>query len=51
MDTKALNHVLMNHYIYQKPEAARYNLSQILGEGILVTEEDKHKLQRKIMVS
>ncbi|KAF8830625.1 hypothetical protein HHX47_DHR2000902 [Lentinula edodes] len=49
MDTKALNHVLMNHYIYQKPEAARYNLSQILGEGILVTEEDKHKLQRKIM--
>ncbi|KAJ4473128.1 cytochrome P450 [Lentinula aciculospora] len=49
MDTKALNHILMNHYIYQKPEVARYNLSQILGEGVLSTEEDKHKLQRKIM--
>ncbi|KAJ3974379.1 cytochrome P450 [Lentinula raphanica] len=49
MDTKALNHILMNHYVYQKPEVARYQLSQILGEGVLVTEEDAHKLQRKIM--
>ncbi|KIK68810.1 hypothetical protein GYMLUDRAFT_36303 [Collybiopsis luxurians FD-317 M1] len=49
MDTKALNHVLMNHYIYQKPEIARYNLSQLLGEGVLVTEGDEHKLQRKIL--
>jgi hypothetical protein len=32
-DTKALNHVLMNSNIYQKPEAARYNLSRMLGPG------------------
>ena len=32
-DTKALNHVLMNSYIYQKPEAARYNLGRIVGPG------------------
>ena len=44
-DTKAINHVLMNSYIYQKPESARYNLSQILGNGVLVVEEDKHKQQ------
>ncbi|KAF9077282.1 cytochrome P450 [Rhodocollybia butyracea] len=50
MDTKALTHVLMNHYIYQKPEMARYNLTELLGAGVLVTEEDKHRLQRKIMV-
>ena len=51
MDTKAITHILMNHYIYQKPEIARFNLSQLLGEGVLVTEEDKHKAQRKVMVS
>ncbi|KAF8960371.1 cytochrome P450 [Flammula alnicola] len=45
IDTKALNHVLMNNYIYQRPEVARYNLSRILGNGVLVVEEDKHKQQ------
>ncbi|KAK7438395.1 hypothetical protein VKT23_018009 [Stygiomarasmius scandens] len=49
IDTKALNHVLMNHYTYQKPEMAAYNLSQVLGSGILIMEEDKHKMQRKVM--
>ncbi|KAF8968276.1 cytochrome P450 [Flammula alnicola] len=49
IDTKALNHVLMNYYIYQRPEVARYNLSRILGNGVLVVEEDKHKQQRRIM--
>jgi len=48
-DTKALNHVLMNSYIWQKPEVARYNLSRVLGPGVLVVEEDKHRQQRKIM--
>lgn len=45
LDPKAVNHVLMNNYIYQKPTAARYHLSQILGNGVLVVEEDKHKQQ------
>lgn len=49
-DTKAINHILMNSYTYQKPGAARYQLSQILGSGVLVVEEDKHKQQRRIMV-
>ena len=35
----------MNSYIYQKSEAGRYNLSRILGNGVLVVEEDKHKQQ------
>ena len=45
VDTKAINHVLMNNFIYQKPEGARYNLSRIVGNGVLVVEEDKHKQQ------
>ncbi|KDR80817.1 hypothetical protein GALMADRAFT_241271 [Galerina marginata CBS 339.88] len=48
-DVKAINHIMMNNYTYQRPEIARYSLSQILGDGILVVEEDKHKQQRKIM--
>ncbi|KAF8162807.1 cytochrome P450 [Crassisporium funariophilum] len=48
-DTKAINHVLMNSYIYQKPEASRWALTRILGPGVLVVEEDKHKQQRRIM--
>ncbi|KDR81931.1 hypothetical protein GALMADRAFT_135320 [Galerina marginata CBS 339.88] len=48
-DVKAINHVLMNNYNYQKSEIARYHLSKILGNGLLIAEEDKHKQQRKVM--
>ncbi|KAJ2914206.1 hypothetical protein MD484_g6197, partial [Candolleomyces efflorescens] len=48
-DLKAINHVLMNSYIYQKPGPARYGLEQILGKGVLVVEEDAHKKQRRVM--
>ncbi|KAF9484969.1 cytochrome P450 [Pholiota conissans] len=49
IDPKALNHMMMNYYIYQRPEAARSGLRKILGNGVLVVEEDKHKQQRRIM--
>ena len=35
----------MNNYIYQKPEASRYGMSQVMGNGLLVVEEDKHRQQ------
>ncbi|KAJ6630229.1 cytochrome P450 [Mycena sp. CBHHK59/15] len=44
-DTKALNHFLVNSYIYQKPAPARYTLSRIVGPGVLVVEGDIHKQQ------
>lgn len=44
-DTKALNHILMNSYTYQKPESARFGLSRIVGPGVLVVEGEKHKQQ------
>ncbi|KAF9265786.1 cytochrome P450 [Marasmius fiardii PR-910] len=50
-DLKALSHVLINHYDYQKPEEARFALSEVLGDGILITEAEKHKFQRKVMVN
>ncbi|KAF6758735.1 cytochrome P450 [Ephemerocybe angulata] len=48
-DLKAIQHILMNSYTYQKPAASRYALSRILGNGVLVVEEDAHKNQRRIM--
>ncbi|KAJ7042055.1 cytochrome P450 [Mycena alexandri] len=48
-DTKAVNHFLTNTNIYEKPAHARYNLSRIVGPGVLVAEGDVHRRQRKIM--
>lgn len=45
VDTKALNHILMNNYIYQKPASAKYNLSTVVGGGVLVAEADVHRQQ------
>ncbi|KAF7358392.1 hypothetical protein MVEN_00889300 [Mycena venus] len=48
-DSRALNHFLTNHNIYQRPAPNIYLLSLIVGPGVLVTEGDVHKRQRKIM--
>ncbi|KAF7358404.1 hypothetical protein MVEN_00890600 [Mycena venus] len=48
-DSRALNHFLTNHNIYQRPEPNTYLLSLIVGPGVLVTEGDVHRRQRKIM--
>ncbi|KAG1767613.1 cytochrome P450 [Suillus placidus] len=49
MDTRALNHVLTHSSDYQKPSQVRYNLSRILGEGVLFVEGAQHRQQRRIM--
>ncbi|KAF8352245.1 cytochrome P450 [Amanita rubescens] len=49
MDAKALSHILMNSSLYEKPEIARYALTRLLGDGLLVAEGDKHRQQRRIM--
>ncbi|KAF7341215.1 Cytochrome P450 [Mycena venus] len=48
-DSKAIQHILSNSYVYQKPAAGRYFLGRVVGPGVLVVEEDVHKKQRKIM--
>jgi hypothetical protein len=35
MDTKAINHILVNSYDYWKPEGIRYTASRIFGRGTL----------------
>lgn len=49
LDTRALNYVLSHSNEYQKPALARFNLGQILGEGILFVEGEQHRQQRRIM--
>ncbi|KAF8143490.1 cytochrome P450 [Mycena galopus ATCC 62051] len=48
-DTKAVQHILSNSYLYEKPAAGRYFLGRVVGPGVLVVEGDVHKKQRKIL--
>ncbi|KAJ6459004.1 cytochrome P450 [Mycena sanguinolenta] len=48
-DTKAIQHILSNSYLYEKPAAGRYFLGRVVGPGVLVVEGDVHKKQRKIL--
>ncbi|KAJ7606317.1 cytochrome P450 [Mycena rosella] len=48
-DTKALNHILVNDYLYQKGPVAKKIVTHFLGNGLLAVEMDEHKRQRKIL--
>lgn len=48
-DPAALQHVFMNSYSFPKPAGLRSALSNILGEGVLTSEGNNHKLQRKLV--
>lgn len=49
VDTRALNYILSHSNEYQKPALARYNLGEVLGEGLLIVEGEQHRQQRRIM--
>ncbi|CDO69788.1 hypothetical protein BN946_scf184766.g33 [Trametes cinnabarina] len=48
-DTRAINHVLTHSAHYHKPAQAQRDLSRLLGEGVLITEGEQHRQQRRIM--
>ncbi|KAL1680994.1 cytochrome P450 [Schizophyllum commune] len=48
-DPRALHHIVTHDDVYHKPEDARFGLARVLGDGVLVTEGEKHRQQRKIM--
>ncbi|KAI4293823.1 cytochrome P450 [Schizophyllum commune Loenen D] len=48
-DPRALHHIVTHDDVYHKPEEARFGLARVLGDGVLVTEGEKHRQQRKIM--
>ncbi|KAI1784699.1 cytochrome P450 [Ganoderma leucocontextum] len=48
-DLRSLNHILTHSMDYFKPPESRKGLAQILGQGVLVTEGEKHRHQRRVM--
>ncbi|KAG9098413.1 hypothetical protein FS749_003865 [Ceratobasidium sp. UAMH 11750] len=48
-DTQAISFILTQSGMFPKPESLRRFLANLLGEGLLFTEFDTHKRQRRIM--
>ncbi|CCA69066.1 related to Cytochrome P450 [Serendipita indica DSM 11827] len=48
-DNKGIAHLLANHMSYYKPEFARFQLSYLLGHGLVSAEGLEHRHQRRIM--
>ncbi|OCH90175.1 cytochrome P450 [Obba rivulosa] len=48
-DLKAVNHFLTHSSDYQKPALARFFLSKMLGEGLLIAEGESHRKQRRVL--
>ncbi|KAJ7218656.1 cytochrome P450 [Mycena pura] len=44
-DLKALNHIVANSAVYQKPPPSRKSNRRLMGNGIFVVEMDDHKRQ------
>ncbi|KAJ5387872.1 hypothetical protein N7509_010413 [Penicillium cosmopolitanum] len=45
---KALSELLVTkNYDFEKPKTVRQSLRRVVGDGVLLTEGDEHKLQRK----
>ncbi|KAL1746509.1 cytochrome P450 [Schizophyllum fasciatum] len=44
-DYRALHHLVTRDDIYYKPDATRYSLGRVVGDGILITEGEQHKQQ------
>ncbi|KAI8972447.1 cytochrome P450 [Trametes punicea] len=49
LDTRALNHILTNSLDYQRPPSDRRSLAKLLGQGLLFTEGEQHRQQRRIL--
>ncbi|EKM59790.1 uncharacterized protein PHACADRAFT_206015 [Phanerochaete carnosa HHB-10118-sp] len=49
MDPRALHHVLTHPAVYKRSVASRFVLSRLLGPGLLVTEDEQHKQQRRVL--
>ncbi|KAJ7869957.1 cytochrome P450 [Mycena olivaceomarginata] len=49
IDTLALHRIITHSDVYQKAPMARFHLKQLLGEGLIVAEDEEHTKLRKIM--
>ncbi|KAI8972453.1 cytochrome P450 [Trametes punicea] len=49
IDTRVVNHILTHSAEYQKPVQAQRTLARLLGKGVLVTEGEQHRQQRRVL--
>lgn len=49
IDTRAINYILSHSQDYPKPERTRHDLTEILGNGLVVAEGELHHRERRIM--
>ncbi|CAL1709425.1 unnamed protein product [Somion occarium] len=49
VDTRALNHILTHSTDFQKTTITRRMITQFVGAGILATEGEQHRQQRRVM--
>ena len=49
-DPRALHHIVTRDDVYHKPEDARFSLARVLGDGVLVTEGEKHRQQVRVLL-
>jgi cytochrome P450 len=48
-DLRAMAHVLQHTEVYHKPWRTQKHLGDSLGYGLLVSEGEKHRIQRKAL--
>ncbi|EJD37741.1 cytochrome P450 [Auricularia subglabra TFB-10046 SS5] len=48
-DTRANTHILFASHVFQKPAGQRRGIVRFLGEGVLFTEGEQHRDQRRIL--
>ncbi|KAI0337211.1 cytochrome P450 [Trametopsis cervina] len=51
LDPKAINHILQNSTLYEKPEPSRRLISNLIGVGMLSAEGVTHKRQRRVAMA
>ncbi|KAI0077562.1 cytochrome P450 [Panus rudis PR-1116 ss-1] len=49
VDARALNHILTHSFDFRKPQEVRNFLTRLLGAGVLVTEGEQHRQQRRVL--
>lgn len=49
LDPRAMNYILNNNQIYEKPWQSQRMISNLIGNGLLSSEGMHHKKQRKVM--
>lgn len=49
IDSRAVSHIMEHTTVYRKPELLRTILRRYMREGLIVSEAERHRVQRKVV--